>query len=342
MVNVLLYCSYSGSAVGYQKAVVDKDQKIVRSPQKGEIPKLVDQIWTHGGAIAAAGVSDGTPYFLMKRIEYQNENKQLDEQGRKVFMNCAFTGSNHKELQQFADGFFSFYQAAVKKLGDLLVVDDTEIGYTIQDFDGLHALVSFCVEAGKRVRVSQIGTLEGAISFVALEGDWAYFVKQNSIPAASKPATMLESKAYQRMLEKGQKDLILPEPETPPPRRPDARPVTKPERPAETVENSKEIKKPPATEREASAAKTEKPPAAPESQRDMPRPDYEKSLKDMERHITDTLLDKLEQEKTTSHQRAEEQNSRLERQGFWIKVAIVLSAVAVLLTLILHNWGGGK
>lgn len=325
MINVFLYCSYSGSAVGYQKAVVDRTGKTVRSPREGEIPKLVNQIWTHGGAIAAAGIDEGVPYFLMKRVEYLNEAKQRDEQGRKVFMNCAFTGNDRSELRQFADGFFSRYQASVKMLGDLLAVDDTEIGYTIQNFDGLDRLLSSCLEAGKRVHTSYVGTLEGAISFIALEGDWAYFVKQNHVPSAPRPKVMLESKAYERMLTESRKDISLLEPETPPPKWPDVPPrMELSQRPVKAAPSIVEAKDA-VTESAQPDAKRDQPPVMFEPKRS--KQDYEKSLGEMEKRFTSKLC-KMEE--------------KVNGQGLLVKAALALSAAAVLLALILHNWGGGQ
>lgn len=351
MVNVLLYCSYSGSAVGYQKAVVDESEKTVRSPRDGEIPKLVSQIWTHGGAHAAAGFSDGAAYFLVKRMNYQNENKQRDEQGRKVFMNCAFTGSDRVELQQLADGFIMCYQAAVRKLGDLLVMDESEIGYTIQDFDGLHDLLSSCIAAGRQVRTSWVGMLNSAISFVALEGDWNYFAAQNGVPASPRPRNMMESRAYQRMLEESRTEFssLTAEPDPPPPKPPVVTPDTlRKEQPGEmppvpeTKAPSTE-KKPSGEEPKAGPMKTvPKPPA-------QQQPGDGKALEDLEKRVTDKFRKELAKEKDgakASQKRLEERNSQIEqevkRQGLWIKAALALAAAGVLLTLILHGWGGGR
>lgn len=340
MINVFLYCSYSGSAVGYQRAVVDEAAQTVRSPREGEIPRLIHQIWTHGGASAAAGVDGGKPYFLVKRIEYQNENKQRDEQGRKVFMNCAFTGDDREELRRFADGFFACYQAAVKRLGELLEVDDTEIGYTLRDFDGLHGLLSSCVEAGRRVRVSRVGPLERSVSFIALEGDWAYFVKQNECPAVPRPGVMMESKAYQRMLAESRQDFSAPEPDTPPPKRPDIVPAAETKTPPAGEERTAG-KREQASSEAAAAAKAETP--APDTQE---RPERDTSPQEPEDRAAGGAREDEAHTEKTAWERAEVRFTQLEeevkRQALWVKAAAALSAVAILLALILHNWGGGQ
>ena len=69
MINVFLYCSYSGSPVGYQKAFVDLQARTVRRPREDDIPPLVNQIMMHGGTAAAAGCDAGTEYFLVKHFE---------------------------------------------------------------------------------------------------------------------------------------------------------------------------------------------------------------------------------------------------------------------------------
>lgn len=343
MINVFLYCSYSGSAVGYQRAVADEAGKTVRSPREGEIPRLINQIWTHGGASAAAGVDDGTPYFLVKRMEYQNENKQRDEQGRKVFMNCAFTGDDREELRCFADGFFACYRAAVEKLGDLLVVDDTEVGYTIRDFDGLRGLISSCVEAGRRIPATRVGRLEKSVSFIALEGDWAYFVKQNNVPAVQRPGVEMESKAYRQMLADSRQDFSVPEPPAPPPKRPDAPPAAETESPS-AGKGQPEVKKErtPSEETAAQAAR----PAPPETQKQAER---ERPPKEPGNRLPGVSREDCEQKSRTAKDAWEKAETRItqieedvKRQALWVKVAAALSAAAVLLALILHNWGGGQ
>lgn len=300
MIKLLLYCSYSGSAVGYQRAIVDEAAKTVRRPREGEVPKLVGQIWTHGGASAAAGVEGASAYFLVKRMEYQNRDKQQDEQGRKVYMNCAFTGNSRTELQYLADGFLSHYKAAVLELGDLLTVDDSEIGYTIQDFDRFQRLVRACISAGKGIRTARVGALEGAISFVALEGDWSYFTSQNAVPAFPRPKTMLTAADYQRMLAESRESFPPPE-----------------------------------------ANRAEKPP--------VPPPGPAGLSADTERRMVKLLQEELAQERTRLEtvrrdllNRLEQLEQKIKRQDLWIKLELALSLAAILLTLLLHYWGGGQ
>ncbi len=334
MIKLLLYCSYSGSAVGYQRAIVDEAAKTVRRPREGEVPKLVGQIWTHGGASAAAGVEGASAYFLVKRMEYQNRDKQQDEQGRKVYMNCAFTGNSRTELQYLADGFLSHYKAAVLELGDLLTVDDSEIGYTIQDFDRFQRLVRACISAGKGIRTARVGALEGAISFVALEGDWSYFTSQNAVPAFPRPKTMLTAADYQRMLAESRESFPPPEQEASPPKPPAAPAV-----PGKAEAVPPVPPAPPAPPPEANRA--EKPP--------VPPPGPAGLSADTERRMVKLLQEELAQERTRLEtvrrdllNRLEQLEQKIKRQDLWIKLELALSLAAILLTLLLHYWGGGQ
>ncbi len=338
MIKLLLYCSYSGSAVGYQRAIVDEAAKTVRRPREGEVPKLVGQIWTHGGASAAAGVEGAGAYFLVKRMEYQNRDKQQDEQGRKVYMNCAFTGNSRAELQYLADGFLSHYKAAVLELGDLLTVDDSEIGYTIQDFDRFQRLVRACISAGRRIRTSRVGVLEGAISFVALEGDWSYFTSQNAVPAFPRPKTMLTAADYQRMLAESRESFPPPEQEASPPKPPAAPAVP---RKAEAVPPVPPAPPAPPVPPPPEANRAEKPP--------VPPPDPAGLSADAERRMAKLLQEELAQERTRLEtirrdllNRLEQLEQKIKRQDLWIKVNLALSLAAILLTLLLHYWGGGR
>lgn len=347
MISVLLYCSYSGSAVGFQQAVVDESERTVRSPREGELPKLVGQIWTHGGAHSAAGFQEGTAYFLVKRMACQNMDKQRNEPGRKVFMNCAFAGGDRVETQQLADGFFACYQAAMQKLGGLLVVNDTEIGYTIQDFDGLHALLSSCIKAGRTVRPSRVGALNSPISFIALEGDWAYFTSQAGVPASPRPMHMMEAAAYQRMLAESRTELPSPPVEPNPPPKPSA--------PPDPQEKAHPAETPPVPK--AEAASPEKTPsgeglkeALPEEMPKRPAPPGDaNAMEALEKRVTEAVRRELAEERDSaraSQKSLEEQISRMERtlkrQSVWIKTALALAAAGVLLTLVLHGWGGGR
>lgn len=216
MLRLFLYCSYSGSAAGYQKAVVDAAEKTVRKDRGGEIPEPVSYIWTHGGARAAAGWSRGSGYFLVKKIAYLNEGKQRDEQGRKVFMNCALAGEDRQELEYAANGFLACYKAASRGLGELLVMDESDIGYTIRDFAGLAAWFEQCIHAGRaaqpRVRVS-----ERPISFIVLEADWEYFIGQcraASLRGAACPPNPMSDEVYTKLLERSLEE--FPAPPAPP------------------------------------------------------------------------------------------------------------------------------
>ncbi len=335
MIKLLLYCSYSGSAVGYQRAIVDEAAKTVRRPREGEVPKLVGQIWTHGGASAAAGVEGASAYFLVKRMEYQNRDKQQDEQGRKVYMNCAFTGNSRTELQYLADGFLSHYKAAVLELGDLLTVDDSEIGYTIQDFDRFQRLVRACISAGKRIRTARVGALEGAISFVALEGDWSYFTSQNAVPAFPRPKTMLTAADYQRMLAESRESFPPPEQEASPPKPPAAPAVPGKAEAVPPVPPAPPAPPPP------EANRAEKPP--------VPPPGPAGLSADTERRMVKLLQEELAQERTRLEtvrrdllNRLEQLEQKIKRQDLWIKLELALSLAAILLTLLLHYWGGGQ
>lgn len=212
MLKLLLYCSYSGSAVGYQKAVVDIIEKNVRRDRGYEIPEPVSYIWTHGGARAAAGQHKGSGYFLAKKISYLNEYRQRDEQGRKVFMNCALIGEDLQELEFAANGFLACYKAATRTLGNLLVVDDTDIGYTVQDFEELERWFERCIQAGKTAPV-RVKVAEKPISFIVLEADWEYFISQCrvvSLKGVVCPPNPMSDETYLRLIDKSREEFPIP------------------------------------------------------------------------------------------------------------------------------------
>lgn len=323
MINVLLYCSYNGSAVGYQMSVVDLSEKSVRRARDREMPSIINQIWTHGGASAAAGCVDGNNYFLVKRIEYQNEAKQRDEMGRKIFMNCAFTSGDQAVLQNFANGFFAYYKVVIQKLGDLLVVDDSEIGYTIQDFDALDALISLCTTLGNKVS-PKISVTEETISFIALEANWNYFAEQNKNLKVSCPRNVLNAKTYKEMMEKSRSAF------------PETKPMTEEtDKKSGVVQNPAEIEKTIATEKSTETEKIVK---------------IEKSNVVKEEHtdidekITSTIRRELESKnvkdnfnKQQFENRIAHVESELRHQNKQMKLAMAVIAVAAILVVLLRS-----
>lgn len=354
MINMFLYCSYNGSAVGYRQAVVDMEAHNVRRERNGEIPSVVDVIWTHGGARAAAGCDkDGVEYFLAKRIEYQNEKKDRDEAGHMVYINCAFTGTKKGELRTFANGFLACFQEAVQSLGNLIVtVDDGNIGYTIQDYDGLELLLSSCMEAG-RVAKAVIRNIDRLVSFVALEADWDYFVKQNRIPG-------LEKKPYQCIRE--QKYLEITRSSGPLPNSAQ-KPDVEAEMPMSLQEKEKLPEKELVQEKEEKGAnrkessKQEKTPDKKESfkqEKEADRKENFKQEKEADRKETpmqkeepdwkEMLIEEVRrQEKDFAHFLEEQREIKktignmemeIRRHSLWVKAVVLISVLAVIFCII--------
>ena len=217
MINVFLYCSYSGSPVGYQKAFVDLQARTVRRPREDDIPPLVNQIMMHGGTAAAAGCDAGTEYFLVKHFEYRNDSLPPNTPGKKVFLNCAFTGGSPDEMQSLANGFLLCFRAVSRKLGGLLVLNDSEIGYTVTDLGGLQALIASCIAAGGGGSQAKVRMTGAQISFIVLEGDWDYFLSQNRISAQC-PQNCMKIRQYRNMLDTSREDLPAPRPAAAPAR----------------------------------------------------------------------------------------------------------------------------
>ena len=55
MIKVYLYCSYNGSAVGYQMTYVDREKREVIHSSRRVIPEIISNLWTHSGATSRHG-----------------------------------------------------------------------------------------------------------------------------------------------------------------------------------------------------------------------------------------------------------------------------------------------
>lgn len=351
MINMLLYCSYNGSAMGYRQAVVDMEEHSVRRGRNGEIPSIVDVIWTHGGARAAAGCDkDGVEYFLAKRIEYHNEKKDRDEAGRTIYINCAFTGTKKGELRTFANGFLACFQEAIQRLGDLIVtVDDGNIGYTIQDYDGLELLLSSCMEAG-RVAKAVIRNIDRLVSFVALEADWDYFVKQNRIPGLEKkpyqcireekyleitrnssplPDSVQKSDVEVEIILPLHEKVKLPKKELVQEKEADNKESFKQEKEADRKENSIQEKEADRKEIPMQKEETEKK----ETPMQKEEPDWKKILieevRRQEKDFARFLEEQRETKKVIGNMEME-----IRRHSLWVKAAVLISVLAVIFCII--------
>ena len=145
-------------------------------------------------------------------------------------------------------------------------------------------LVRACISAGKGIRTARVGALEGAISFVALEGDWSYFTSQNAVPAFPRPKTMLTAADYQRMLAESRESFPPPEQEASPPKPPAAPAVPGKAEAVPPVPPAPPAPPPP------EANRAEKPP--------VPPPGPAGLSADTERRMVKLLQEELAQERT--------------------------------------------
>ena len=140
-------------------------------------------------------------YVVFKSIDYTNPQKQLDELGRKVYMNCAFSGGDGDalELKYLAEGFLKYYNAAARMMCDMLELCRNTAGYTV-NFDLLERLIEECVNAGKMNVSSYKVNFDKQVSAVALDADWAYFCEQNKVNKLLKPNVLISYNEYKNLI----------------------------------------------------------------------------------------------------------------------------------------------
>lgn len=137
--KIHLYTSFTLSA-GYQYASLTEQG--LKSPT---IPSAIKADFVNGSSkIVLRGVpSEDLAYLVVKDIDYLNTEKQIDEQGRKVFINFAL----ETEMAHFSDlahvfmGLICNWNNAIKYLGQLYTIpySSNEFNYSVdlQRFMGL-------------------------------------------------------------------------------------------------------------------------------------------------------------------------------------------------------------
>ena len=137
--KIHLYTSFTLSA-GYQYASLTEQG--LKSPT---IPSAIKADFVNGSCkIVLRGVpSEDLAYLVIKDIDYLNTEKQIDEQGRKVFINFALeTDMAHFcELAHVFMGLICNWNNAIKYLGQLYTIpySSNEFNYSVdlQRFMGL-------------------------------------------------------------------------------------------------------------------------------------------------------------------------------------------------------------
>lgn len=202
MIKFYLYCSYSGSAVGYQMTYADRNNREVIHSSRGVIPDIISDLWTHSGASFIAGqASPDMNYVVIKNIDYTNPQKQLDMLGRKVYMNCAITGGadDALDMKYLTEGFLKCYNAAAGLMCDMLELCRSRAGYTV-DFDKLERLLASCLRAGKHSGLGFSVNFDKKVTAVALDADWAYFCEQNKVNKFLKPSVVISLGEYKALI----------------------------------------------------------------------------------------------------------------------------------------------
>lgn len=213
MIYPVLYCSYKGSPVGYQMSLAYMEQRelIPSVEAAGRIPPSVKNYFSHGGANAICGYdSISRVYFMLaKRIEIEDESKRFDEMGRKVFINIALFSPNREEITVLTKGFFGQYNAIRKAFSELLLLDDSVLGYQA-NFPVLQQVIDSSIAYGSSPYCPDllgVSYSEAAISFASVEAGWDYFAKMCKLSPADKPRTCISKENYEGQLQSSSVDL---------------------------------------------------------------------------------------------------------------------------------------
>lgn len=192
MIDVFLYCSYNLAAAGYQLSKADytnEKMTLINRENLNMIPGMVKTIFTHGGAKIVLGQYQSDKiYFILKGIVNENQEKNRDEQGRKVFVNIAFVGTSTDakrmtELGQYVLGNFPEFS---REICNMIIVKNDAIGYEANYSQLKEFLNRFgqgrilfmeaasgnkYLDAVKRINISSINNF----AFVVLDSSWKYF-----------------------------------------------------------------------------------------------------------------------------------------------------------------------
>ena len=140
--KIHLYTSFTLSA-GYQYASLTEQG--LKSPT---IPSAIKADFVNGSCkIVLRGVpTEDLAYLVVKDINYLNKEKQIDEQGRKVFINFALeTDMAHfSDLAHVFMGLICNWNNAIKYLGQLYTIpySSNEFNYSV-DFQRFMGLINY-------------------------------------------------------------------------------------------------------------------------------------------------------------------------------------------------------
>ena len=140
--KIHLYTSFTLSA-GYQYASLTEQG--LKSPT---IPSAIKADFVNGSCkIVLRGVpAEDLAYLVVKDINYLNKEKQIDEQGRKVFINFALeTDMAHfSDLAHVFMGLICNWNNAIKYLGQLYTIpySSNEFNYNV-DFQRFMGLINY-------------------------------------------------------------------------------------------------------------------------------------------------------------------------------------------------------
>ena len=182
MISVFFYCS--SPYVGYKLKQVDYvNREMLAVTTKEQMTNLGYTCFTSSGSYTLLGSFEGKRYFHTR----QSKSENYDEQGRRIYTNIAFLGSephDEKTVNKIAAyAFFKeneFYETFSK-----MITLEVE-GFSV-DFDELSAFIdqmencdlTFSSEdLNAQKFYDKILTDNQVISFIVTEASWDYFVKQ--------------------------------------------------------------------------------------------------------------------------------------------------------------------
>lgn len=180
MVHVFFICS--SPYVGYTLRKADYAQKAMLPCTQQDMTALGYKVFNSSGSYMVLGTFEGRRYFHTR----QSESEHYDEQGRRIYANIAFLGSNAGDTAVInAIAAYTFFEeeAFYAEMADMITLRDD--GFTV-DFDSLAAFLkrfenpctieTQSAEAGRVFRAITSGS--GELDFIVRESTWNYFVKQ--------------------------------------------------------------------------------------------------------------------------------------------------------------------
>lgn len=180
MVNVFFICS--SPYVGYTLRKADYVQKAMLPCTQQDMTALGYKVFNSSGSYMVLGTFEGRRYFHTR----QSESEHYDEQGRRIYANIAFLGSNAGDTAAInAIAAYAFFEeeAFYAEMADMITLRDD--GFTVdfvrltsflKRFENKCTIETQSAEAERVFRAITAGS--GELDLIVRESTWSYFVKQ--------------------------------------------------------------------------------------------------------------------------------------------------------------------